>query len=341
MKTTTNTQVNSNTNMTNNIVNRIFGTLMIISLLFQSCSTTDDGDCNGPCDTPSAQDFGDLRNAALENHTQTFSFNADDGFVTLTSANGVQININGSCLTLNGGPVTGNVDIDYVELFDKGSMLTTNKPTMGELPNGDRALLISGGEFFIEASQNGSSLDTNCGLQLAIPSALTGGPDAAMTLWEGRTDADGDLSWDEVEDPAGQGGVFTEGSQYFSLLEGFGWSNVDRFYSDPRPKTQIQVQPPVGYDNTNSAVYLSYDGEDTGLAQLDTYDSGQNLFSEHYGQIPIGLECHVIFVTEDNGSWRYAIKPVTIVANDIISFSLTETVVGTEASLTTLINGLP
>ena len=102
-------------------------------------------------------------------------------------------------------------------------------------------------------------------------------------------------------------GWASEGSEYYGLLQGFGWSNVDRFYSDPRPKTLIQVQAPIGYNFTNSAVYLSYNGEDSGLAALDTYDGTLNLFSEHYGQIPIGLECHVIFVTEDNGIWRYAI----------------------------------
>ncbi|MFC0603754.1 hypothetical protein [Winogradskyella pulchriflava] len=341
MKTTKNAQIYVNT--TSNKLNRIFGTLLMILLLAQSCSTSDDSDndCDGPCNPPLAQEFANLRNTALEARTQNFNFNAEDGNVTLTSANGVQININGNCLTLNGNPVTGNVDVEYVELFDKGSMLATNKPTMGELPNGDKALLISGGEFFIEATQNGNELETNCGLQLIIPSALTGGTDAAMTLWEGVINAEGDLTWDEVDDATGQGGVFGEGDQYYSLLEGFGWSNVDRFYSDPRPKTQIQVQPPVGYNYTNSAVYLSYDGEDTGLAQLDTYDGTLNLFSEHYGQIPIGLECHVIFVTEDDGVWRYAIKPVTIVADDIITFNLGETTVGTEATLTALINGLP
>ena len=125
------------------------------------------------------------------------------------------------------------------------------------------------------------------------------------------------------------------------MLQGFGWSNVDRFYSDPRPKTLIQVQAPIGYNFTNSAVYLSYDGEDSGLAALDTYDGTLNLFSEHYGQIPIGLECHVIFVTEDKGVWRYAIKPVTIEANDIITFTMDDTTTGTEATLTALINGLP
>ncbi|WP_397363758.1 hypothetical protein [Olleya sp. R77988] len=321
----------------------IFGTLFMTTLLFTSCDPQDnDNDSNYQITPATAQEFKNLKENALANHTQNFNFNAEDGNVTFNSANGVQININGNCLTLNGNAVTGNVEIEYVELFDKGSMLTTNKPTMGELPNGDKALLISGGEFFVEATQNGTPLDTNCGLQLIIPANLTGSPDPAMTLWEGDIDAEDNLTWDEVDPATGQGGgVFTEGDNYYGLLEGFGWSNVDRFYSDPRPKTQIQVQPPVGYHNLNSSVYLSYDGEDTGLAALDTYDGNLNIFSEHYGQIPIGLECHVIFVTEDNGVWRYAIKPVTIVANGTIVFTLGETTTGTEASLTTLINGLP
>ena len=321
----------------------IFGTLLMTLTLLTSCETKDDGDNDfgNAIDIATAQEFKNIKDIALDNLTQNFSFNADDGNITLTSANGVQININGNCLTLNGNPVTGQVQLEYVELFEKGNMLTTNKPTMGTLPNGDKTLLISGGEFFIEATQNGSALDTTCGLQLIIPASLTGGADPLMSLWEGEIDAEDNLTWDEVEDATGQGGVFVEGSEYYGLLQGFGWSNVDRFYSDPRPKTLIQVQAPIGYNFTNSAVYLSYDGEDSGLAALDTYDGTLNLFSEHYGQIPIGLECHVIFVTEDNGIWRYAIKPVTIVANDIITFTMDDTTTGTEATLTALINGLP
>lgn len=321
----------------------VFGTLLMTLTLLTSCETKDDGDndFNNAVDIATAQEFKNIKDIALANLTQNFSFNADDGNITLTSANGVQININGNCLTLNGNPVTGQVQLEYVELFEKGNMLTTNKPTMGTLPNGDKTLLITGGEFFIEATQNGSALDTTCGLQLIIPASLTGGADPLMSLWEGEIDAEDNLTWDEVEDAIGQGGVFVEGSEYYGLLQGFGWSNVDRFYSDPRPKTLIQVQAPIGYNFTNSAVYLSYDGEDSGLAALDTYDGTLNLFSEHYGQIPIGLECHVIFVTEDNGIWRYAIKPVTIVANDIITFTMDDTTTGTEATLTALINGLP
>ncbi|AUP78970.1 hypothetical protein [Flavivirga eckloniae] len=325
-----------------NNLKSILGALLMVALITTSCSKNgdDDGDI---LIRPTAEDFKSLKDAALENLTQTFQFNTDDGYVTLTSEKGVQISISSSCLTLNGDAVTGTVDVEFVELFDKGNMLTANKPTMGTMPNGDKALLISGGEFFVNATQNGAALETNCGFQMQIPADLTGGVDNDMILWEGKIDEDGNLVWDEVEadEPQGEGRVFGEGNQYYGFFQSFGWSNVDRFYSDPRPKTTIQVAVPEGYDNTNSSVYISYDGEDSGLAHLDTYDSETGLFSEHYGLIPIGLECHIIFATEDGDNWKYAIKPVTIAENDVITFTEDETSIATEAQLTTIINGLP
>lgn len=315
----------------------IFGTLIVAVLLLTSCETSDDSD--PIIDVPSAEDYANLKAEALENRTQTFQFDAEDGWVNFTSDNGVVIGISGSCLTQNGNAITGQVDIDYVELFSKGDMLVTNKPTMGVLPGGDKALLISGGEFFIEATQNGTPLDITCPVQLQVPSSLTGGTDNEMTLWTGTIDENDNLDWDPAEDVTGQGGVFAEGNQYYAFINEFGWTNIDRFYNDPRPKTTILVQAPDGYDYTNSSVFLSYDGEDSGLAALDTFESG--MFSEHYGQIPVGLECHVIFMTEEDGNFRYAIKAVTIAADDVIVFTLAETLITTESGLVSLINGLP
>lgn len=321
----------------------VFASLFITGLaLLTSCDPNESVEISEEVKIPPTMEaFQNIREQALENNTQTFQFDGNDGNITLTSDNGVQININTNCLTLNGNPVSGTVDLKYVELFEKGNMLTTHKPTMGELPNGDKALLISGGEFLLEATQGGIALNTNCNIQLVVPNSLTGGADPAMTLWEGTIDNEENLTWDEVEDATGQGGVFVEGGEYYAFLGQFGWSNIDRFYNDPRPKTLIKAQAPVGYNFTNSAIYLSYDGEDSGLASLDTYDGTLNLFSEHYGQIPIGLECHVIFATEDNGVWRYAVKPVTIVADDIISFNFNETALATEAEFVNIINALP
>ncbi|MCY1476431.1 hypothetical protein D3C87_231820 [compost metagenome] len=313
------------------------GQLFILGILVASCSKNDDGD--SPDYVPSASAFAALREEALD--TQTFTFNAEDGATTFTTANGVQFTINGNCLTQNGNPITGQVVVEYAELFNPGTMLVTNKPTMGRMPNGDISLLISGGEFYINATKNGQQLAISCPMQVIIPANLTGGADTGMSLWDGTIDEDGNLEWDEQDRANGENGIFVEGPNYYAYFSSFGWTNVDRFYSDPRPKTTILAEAPTGYNFENSAIYLHYDGEGSSLAKLDTFNPTTNQFSEHYGQIPVGLECHVIFVTEDNGQWRYAIKSVTIAANDVYVFTLAETTVGTEAQLIAAINALP
>ena len=314
------------------------GLLILAMTTFASCDDTD-GD-NIKLSPPTAAAFKSINEKGVKRNTQNFTITAGNGLVTLTSAKGVKLYINGDCLTKNGNAVTGQVDIEFIELFDKGNMLVTNKPTMGIMPDGKKNLLISGGEFFIKATQGGVELQTSCSLSMIVPTALTDGYDNLMTLWTGVIDEDGELAWKDARGADGKGGVQGEGNNYYVTFGNFGWTNVDRFYSDPRPKTTILVDVPEGYDNTNSAVYLSYDGEgNNALAKLDTYTAAE-LFSEHYGQIPIGLACHVIFVTESNGQWRYAIKAVTVAANDVYTFTLSQTTVGTEAQLIAAINAI-
>lgn len=327
--------------------NLFFSILSISAILFTSCSNDDSN--NPPVDnSPTEQEFSDLRAAALNNNTQQFQFNAEDGMATFTSNNGVTIMVDGNCLTLDGNSITGQVDLSFVELFDRGSMLTTNKPTMGVLPSGDKALLISGGEFYVNATQDGQQLQNTCPYQLQIPTNLTGGDDYDMVLWDVVEDDNGDIAWEEDMDPTGGGGdgeLFigdgTMGGQYYAFLGDFGWTNIDKFYNDPSPKTTILVGVPENYNNENSAVYISFNDEDNALAHLDTYSATTGLFSEHYGQIPIGLECHVIFVTEEDGNWRYAIQAVTIEADGVITFTMEETAIATEAELIQIINDLP
>ncbi|MFG4000943.1 hypothetical protein [Flavobacterium aquidurense] len=319
------------------------GLLFLLVISFSSCDNGDDNNDNLVL-PPSEAAFKSISTKGVKRITQNFTITAGTGVVTVTSAKGVKLNINGDCLTKNGVAVTGAVDIEYIELFDKGTMLVTNKPTMGVMPDGKKTLLISGGEFFIKATQGGVELKTSCSMNMIVPAALTDGVDNAMTLWTGKIDEKGELAWEQPKPNAdgtgGKGGVQGEGTNYYVTFGNFGWTNVDRFYSDPRPKTTLLVAAPTGYDNNNSAVYLSYDGEGTNaLAKLDTYTPA-GLFSEHYGQIPIGLKCHVIFATESNGQWRYAIKAVTVAANDVYTFTLAETIVGTEAQLIAEINAI-
>ena len=327
----------------------ILGMAALTLLLGSSCEKTEtENPFLGFIDIPTKLEFSNLRTTKLSDLKQEFLFNAENGTTTFISEKGVSLLINGACLRRNGDPVTGEVNITFIEIFDKGNMLTTNKPTMGLLPSGDKSMLVSGGEFLVEVRQDGVKLQTNCGFQLNIPTSLTGGDDNEMSLWKGIINEEtDDLAWRGLGTDVlgGNGEIFIgdgkESNEYYTFFNQFGWSNVDRFYNDPRPKTTILVAVPNQYNYTNSAVYLSYDGENTGLANLDSYSAETGLFSEHYGQIPIGLECHVIFATEADGDWRYAIKKVTIVADETISFSLEEMTTTTNTQFTQLINELP
>lgn len=305
-----------------------------------------------PIAKPSDKGFGDLRGAALAELTQTASFDAQDG-VSFTSAKGVNLSIAGPCLRLGGGKVSGTIDLSYVEIFDRGSMLTANKSTMGQLNATAKTMLVSGGQFFVEVTQNGQPLELACLSHFTIPSALTGEaiPDPAMKLFNGAVDATTDeVVWQRGEktpgggdeEPGNRPGVWAGAQTNYSMFTStFGWSNVDRFYSDPRPKTDVLATVPTGYDDQNSAVYLSYDGEETGLARLDTYDANEGQFSEHYGLIPVGLNCHMIFVSESNGRWVYAIKSVTIVDGGVEEITESELVTGTQEELLAAIAQLP
>ena len=317
---------------------KIIGTLFAATLFLGSCQE----DMNI---MPSSTQFAKLSSIALTGQTQKFTLTAATGTITLTSTNGVKININSNALTKNGLPVTGPVDITYIEIFDKGHMLVTNMPTMGIMPDGSLSLLKSGGEFYIKATQAGQELATTALITLLVPTALTNGLDNTMTLWTGTLGADSALVWKNANDvPANttgnRGGVQGEKTNYYVSFGNFGWTNVDRFYSDPRPKTTILVQAPNGYDNKNSAVYLSYDGEGkNALARMDKF-TDEGLFSEHYGKIPVGLACHIIFASEEKGMWKYGIKGVTIKANEIYTFSSSELNTVTEADLVAAINAI-
>lgn len=327
---------------------KTFGLLVLTATSITSCST----DGNSPSEPiiPTSQSFSNLQTIALNSVTENFTMTAENGLATFTSAKGVIIKLNGTGLRKNGNPVTGLVDVKYSEVFDGGKMLTTDKTTMGLQANGQMSLIISGGEFYINATQGGVALTTVNPIQLIIPTILTGGADPAMKLWTGQvpTPAANMLGWVQTDPgPTGANGVIVNGQgtatpgTYNATLPGFGWTNVDRFYNDPRPRTQLLATVPAGYNETNSAIYLHYDGQGNSLAKFDKYLTATQQFSEHYGQIPIGLVCHAIFITEDNGQWRYAIKPFTVQSGDVYNFTLAETVLGNQAQLEAAINALP
>lgn len=293
---------------------------------------------------PSATAFKDLRADALKDLIQTKTFKAQDG-VEFTSEKGAKIKINSNCLRDQGGAlVMGDVTLSFVEIYDRGNMVMTNKPVMGKDGAGDLKPLVTGGQYNIQVKQGNDVLRPGCPFTVSVPASNTGNLDSGMKLWRGNIDQEGNLAWEE-KNPNGQGkeagmDVNKEMVKYDIWDTEFGWTNVDRFYNDTRPKTQIKVTVPAGYNSNNAAVYLAYEGEKNVLAQLDTYDVQDHYFSEHYGFIPVGMNLHVIFVSESNGTVVYAIKKATIIQNGVIVVHAGEMQTGTKSNLVNLINGL-
>ncbi|WP_457610084.1 hypothetical protein [Lutibacter sp.] len=334
------------TNLNNSkVVIRILKNVMglLVLVLFASCIDNNDSEVFEP------QPDGEALAARFENNRanalQEFTLDASIGGI-ITGTEGTKVTFQPNSFGLNGTPVTGNVTVKLIEIYDKASMLLKDKSTLGRRANGDKEALKSAGEFFIEAIQGTNDLEL---LEMAT---VTSRPvdfadlDGGMRVFRGddtngdwvEADENEDGINDDVEIRDGQG-ADGEFATYNYDIGDFGWTNLDRWYSFTGPKTELFIDVPDGFNQDNSAVYLSYDGEPTALARMDTWNSSLEMFTEHYGLIPIGLEVHIIMVAEIDGQLNYAIQGTTIVDGHIEVITTLTPI--TQPDLETLINGLP
>jgi len=303
--------------------------ISFLSLFLFSCRN--DYDDNLVYEATSSEAFYSLFDTGLENQTQNFQFNAEDGITTFTSTNGVNLTINGNCLLKNGQPVTGQVDIEFVEIFKRSEMLISNKLTMG-LNGNQKQLLNSGGEFYINVTQNGEQLTLTCEMHLETPTSLTGGTDYNMENFIGTLDSNGNIVWELA--PMLEGWISSLSSNanqdaYNVLLSDFGWFNYDKFQDTGNGTTIITANVPQGYGYGNSLVLIA------------TKNFPNSLGTIGGGEYPIGLECHFIFISEKNGAFLYSIlENQTIVNNHSVSFPLSGMQTATSSELATIIDNL-
>lgn len=313
------------------------GILSIASFSLLSCDMNDDNNQNlNPF--PTSNELNALFSEAINSRKQVFTIDASTtNYITTTQ--GAIIQFNAGAITLNSTPVAGPVTVEVIEIYQRGDMLVTNKPTVAKLSGNNFEILTSGGEIYVNAKQNGQQLATS-GYVIQIPAALTGGLDTDMDVFTGEFLPDGNLVWVQ-QNQWDLGFGNSAAPAYTTFSANFGWTNVDKFYTHPNPKTTINVIPPAGYTNSNSEVFLSLDGDDNSLVNLFGDPLTQTFTFNSYPAFPIGLECHIIFISEENGMWKYGIKPVTIQENGTYTFSVGELNTASEANLVQIINNLP
>jgi len=302
-----------------------------IGAIIFSASACSNDTINEPIFTPSGQALKDLFASNLDAITQHDTFDAGNNFI-FTSEKGVKVMINGSCLRkLNGDPVVGEVDFSYIEIFDRGTMLATNKPTVG-MQGSENRLLTSGGEFLVKISQNDEELVTNCGYSIHAPTSVTGGTDQDMGAFAGTIDANGNLSWEDITQTTEMWTGFnqaTNAEAYNAFVNDFDWFNFDKFVDLGQGFTSVSFQSPAGFNNSNSYIFMATKTRPNSLAYAST-------------RMPIGAEVYYILVAEYNNGFKYAVKPaMTLTANPTVTFNISELQNGTIQQVIDAINDLP
>ncbi len=283
-----------------------------------------------------------------ESNKQSFTMDAGTGG-TITGTEGTKITFPANAFMRNGNPATGNVEIELIEVYNRAGMLTMNKSSKGVRNNGDEEILQSGGELFINAKQNGDQL--TLGAPMHVESAIDEQGDFGkpMTIFRAGDTQDSPDKWEEADedqdgrpDPATFGEVLVNGVWkiiYVFDTSNFGWTNLDRWYSYTGALTTLKIDVPDGYDDTNCQVFLTYDGEPKALANMDRWDATDQMFTEHFGKLPIGQQVHLILITQIDGELYAKIQGTTIVANHIeVMGDPTQT---TQQDLDDAINALP
>jgi hypothetical protein len=337
------------TNYSKFVLNQSRLVLLFIAISIFSLTSCKSDDNEKEDEKPDGIALNNRFNENRQDAIQLFNKDICSGCVTMVTGNqGTTVIFPPNSLGLNGTPITGNIQIELIEIYKKADMVLQDVSSKGKKPNGDEEALNSAGEFFVNAKQNGTQLEILTPITIESkriepqdwePMGVFKAGDNIddKDIWK-EADENGDQEPDQAEGREGEGtnGTYTMYSVFDT--SSFGWTNLDRWYNYTGQLTDLFVDVPTGFDGDNCAVYLSYDGE-TGLARMDIYNATQELFTEHYGRIPVGKEVHFIMIAEVGGVLQYAIQPATIVDGHIEVITALQPT--TETQLTALINALP
>ncbi|MDG1332385.1 MAG: hypothetical protein P8P74_08645 [Crocinitomicaceae bacterium] len=256
----------------------------------------------------------------MESQVQSFTVDANNQ-TTLFGNQGTRIFLSGSNFSdPSGGPISGNVTLNLIEIYSKTQMIVSNKVTTANSWNGNKAPLISGGEFRIEVTQNGAPVTiTN---PMYISTYTLNETNCEMRLFEGITDVGNDICWNLIDDAvvfitpdsigSTGGGGATSGYYTFPFNDSYNWVNCDYFYDFNGPSTTISLTAPNFCNHSNTKVYVVSETENI-VANLRGPNLAGSVFksSGNYG-LPQGLPVVFVIVTNHDGQLKYAIKQSTL-----------------------------
>ncbi len=303
-----------------NMTNRTTMYSILAAILLVTACKKDDN-TPAPISNPSQPIVNPLRQVFAQNvtnATQQFTVNASSGgFVTGTD--GVSASFAPNAFRMqNGSTVTGDVQITLVEALEVGDMLWLNKQTLGN-DNGQMRPLVSGGQFFLNATQSGQQLRLAPGATFVnVPT--TSFDDPNMAVFSGTVDGDGIATWDPWDNNPLQN--VGDSTGYNFPNDSLGWVNCDYFMGGS-PLTGVQVTCPVGHTNDNTFVWIVFTAQNsmTGISVGST-----NVFSTgSYYQLPVGMNVQVVALSKINDVYSSSFTSAVVTQGMNLSITLQPT----------------
>ena len=235
---------------------------------------------------------------AIAERTQQYSINPEVVQRIVTEEQTVITFPANALETLTGEPITGQVDIEVLEIYTKGDMILFGKPTVSA-----GKLIESAGEFYVSASQAGRELRLRDGATIQFQVQLrTDQPNYDMEVFYGDTDVDGNFTWAlgdtsrvflsewEINDSLQQWGF-----GYEFLSENLDWINCDAFVGDESlTLTRLCADLPDKYDTSNSVAFIAF-ADVNGVLPLHG-DAEVEMFCK--SNIPVGYEATVVVISK-------------------------------------------
>ena len=311
----------------------------LIGLTILSCKKEND---LNPAPTNGTGGSGNISTFFNENATpkQTFTINADQ-YQTITGTKGTILQFQpGSFKTPSGQLVNGSVSIELREMYSKVDMILNKATTMS-----NNKLLVSGGELFLQAFQNGIplSLTSSNVVYAKMPTSANSPPMSEFYSNESFV-FEGDLDW-SFNDSTSTDSIIVSGDSidfggynyYYEFnLDAMNWINCDYFYNSQGPFTDIDVSLNTQFNMTNCVVYVSFDGMNSVTSLTDYNDD--HTYNYGYESFPQGLNVHIVAISNINGQLYSSFTPATLTANFSTNVTLTAT---TLAQITANVNSLP
>lgn len=235
---------------------------------------------------------------------------------TITTSGGMDVTIPAnSFVDMDGNPVSGDVDFDIIEIYNKSDMIKSARPTMS-----DGNVLISGGEFSFSASIGGEQVQLKDNGTITVQSPSPSGTiDLSMSLFIGGEDSIGQFNWDEIFGTSMD--TMAQGSRYFFDIDTLAWINIDKFYG--ATTTDLTINLEAGFTTERALTYIVFNDINSVLMP-STYNGTINETNYVQSLIPVGESITVICIAEKDGNLYLAESDLTTTTNGTVNLTFTQ-----------------